>query len=96
MNNNEQQCRLVISDPSGRVFTLVAQLGLDLESKTSPDSELSQCEIPHYVPLHKEEWQYTGVLMPYTWELGLALKNSWELGSPPGGVAPTKSTVASV
>ncbi len=39
------ECRLRISDPSYRVFTLVAQLGLSSESKPSP--ELSQCEMPH-------------------------------------------------
>ena len=44
--NKVQQCRLGISDPSCRMFTLVARLGLGLEYKRSP--EPSQCEKPQY------------------------------------------------
>ncbi len=43
--SSDFQCRIGISDPSSRVFTLVAQLGLSSESE--PSLELSQCEMPH-------------------------------------------------
>ncbi len=42
--SSDCQCRLGISDPSCRMFTLMAQLELGLESEAS--SEPSQCEIP--------------------------------------------------